>query len=356
MSLSEHFAAAPAGKRALCVSIHDVAPATWSDCLRLLDAVRAVADIPLTWLVVPRFHDSAVQSGPCEAMLGSLLAQGHELALHGYTHLDPAPTGLSLRDYLLRHVYTQREGEFAAIGAAEARCRIQLGLDWFNERGWHPSGFVAPAWLLGREAWRALAGYPFAYTTTYRRFYLLSDDVVVSNRFQADPFRGDPFGGDPVGDDLVGDDPVGDDRGEGDRFKGYPVEGRVIHAPALVYAARNRAGRLLSPYAIALLARCMERAPLLRLALHPRDAQHPMLMRHMQTLLTELLHTHAPMTKDKFATSMAAALNRPAANQRIISPPAVSQPAISQPAVSQSAVSQPAISRPAISPPSARRP
>ena len=44
----------PIDEQVLCVSIHDVAPATWTDCLRLVQAVRAVADIPLTWLVVPQ--------------------------------------------------------------------------------------------------------------------------------------------------------------------------------------------------------------------------------------------------------------------------------------------------------------
>lgn len=82
----------------------------------------------------------------------------------------------------------------------------------------------------------------------------------------------------------------------------------MIHAPALVYSTRNRAGRALSPYAVAVLARCMERAPLLRLALHPRDAQHPALMRHMQALLVELLHTHAPMTKATFAVRIATSM------------------------------------------------
>ena len=38
--------------RTLCVSIHDVAPATWPDCQRVIAAVHAVAPIPLTLLVL----------------------------------------------------------------------------------------------------------------------------------------------------------------------------------------------------------------------------------------------------------------------------------------------------------------
>jgi predicted deacetylase len=78
------------------VAIHDVALATWPDCQRLLQALRAVADIPLSWLVVPCYRDNAARSPACEAALESLLGQGHELVLHGYTHVDsgPPPAGM----------------------------------------------------------------------------------------------------------------------------------------------------------------------------------------------------------------------------------------------------------------------
>ena len=157
----------------LCVSIHDVAPATWSDCLRLVEAVRAVADIPLTWLVVPHYHFRPEQSPGMEACLNVALERGDELALHGYSHLDTEAGSGGLRARFLRNVYTRREGEFAALTEAEARRRLELGLDWFAARGWTPTGFVPPAWLLGEGAWRALRDAPFAYTTTFSHFHCL---------------------------------------------------------------------------------------------------------------------------------------------------------------------------------------
>ena len=157
----------------LCVSIHDVAPATWSDCLRLVEAVRAVADIPLTWLVVPHYHFRPEQSPAMEACLNVALERGDELALHGYSHLDTEAGSGGLRARFLRNVYTRREGEFAALTEAEARRRLELGLDWFAARGWTPTGFVPPAWLLGEGAWRALRDAPFAYTTTFSHFHCL---------------------------------------------------------------------------------------------------------------------------------------------------------------------------------------
>jgi predicted deacetylase len=248
-------------QRALCVSIHDVAPATWPDCLRLWQAVREVADIPLTWLVVPRYHGVRSESAAFDAALAGLLAQGHELALHGYTHLDTGPPPLSLREAFARRVFTRREGEFAAIGRAQAQRRLALGCAWFAARGWPVQGFVAPAWLLGEGAWEALRATPFLYTTTLRRFYCLRGQDGVS---AAEP----------------------------------PP---ALYAPSLVYSARNAAGRGASRLAMSLGASMLAQAPLVRLSLHPPDARHPALLRHMQQLAESLLAARRPLTKAAFA-------------------------------------------------------
>jgi hypothetical protein len=263
--MSANEVAATAGLPALCVSIHDVAPATWDDCLRLHDAVRAVADIPMTWLVVPCYHGQPTRSVPMESGLEALLAAGHELALHGYTHRDDAPaaSSLSLLQRWTRNVYTRSEGEFANLGEAQARARIALGRAWFAARGWPVSGFVAPAWLLGPGAWRALtkpcatrgegAAAPlFRYTTTLARFHWL-----------------------------------------------HPTH--ALWAPSLVYTARNRAGRMLSPLGIDLAGPVQRNAALVRLSLHPSDARHPELMRHMQRVLAQLLQRRHALTKAAFA-------------------------------------------------------
>ena len=42
--------------RALTVVLHDVAPATWPAVERLRRCVRSVAPLPVTQLVVPRWH------------------------------------------------------------------------------------------------------------------------------------------------------------------------------------------------------------------------------------------------------------------------------------------------------------
>lgn len=160
-------------KAVVSVVIHDVAPVNWAACQRVLAAVREVADVPTTLLTVPRFHMQPSDQR-FEDELTSLMTQGHELALHGYVHLDQGkPRGW--RDHLWRRVYTNGEGEFHALGKAEATLRLRAGLRWFARRSWPVHGFVAPAWLLSQGTWEALWELPLRYTATLSSVYALAD-------------------------------------------------------------------------------------------------------------------------------------------------------------------------------------
>lgn len=237
---------------ALCVSIHDVAPATWPQCEYLLQAIRTVADIPVTLLVVPAYHRQNTPDRSFDDRLEQRLARGDELALHGYTHLDEAPPAVGMRETLVRHVYTRSEGEFYAIDCSEACRRLALGCKWFAQRGWPLEGFVAPAWLMGPGAWQALAEFPFQYTTTLRCFHLLA-------------------------------------------------EGRALYSPSLVYTVRNAWRRCMSRACIDLAFRSQQHNPLLRLSLHPVDAAYPDIVRHAQRIIAAALRVRQPMTKASFA-------------------------------------------------------
>lgn len=256
--------AAARQRPALCVSIHDVAPATWDECRRLAQAVREVAELPLTWLVVPQYHRAGGEPARMEAGLEQALAQGDELALHGFTHLDTAPRGPGLSERFLRGSYSH-EGEFAALPADEAARRIQRGLDWFAERGWPVHGFVPPAWLMGEGAWQALRAFDFDYTTTFLRFHLLGAGAGTA------------------------------------RTAGTIGRSGAVLSPSLVYAARNRTGRFASPLLANALTLALARRPLIRLSLHPPDVRHPRLLRHAQATVERLLASHTAMTKAAFA-------------------------------------------------------
>src|SRR6185369_14504453 len=78
----------PTLRPALCISIHDVAPATWADCARLLEALAPLGPLPLTLLVVPDYHrQGAAVPGWYRHAVERRLEMGDELALHGWNHL-----------------------------------------------------------------------------------------------------------------------------------------------------------------------------------------------------------------------------------------------------------------------------
>lgn len=242
--------------QALCVSIHDVAPATWPACERLIDAVQAVVTIPLTLLVVPHYHrriDSV--GGRYERRLEGCLDAGHELALHGYTHLDEGPPPAGLIECFRRRIYTRGEGEFSSIDVGEARRRLERGMEWFAGRGWPLKGFVAPAWLLSDGSWQALRSSGFAYTTTLARFHVLP-------------------------------------------------RGETVWSPSLVYSSRGASLQRASRRWNANLARRLRGAPLLRLSLHPPDVLDEHTLRHWQRLLESIAASRDAMTKSQFADAL----------------------------------------------------
>lgn len=240
--------------RAVNLSLHDVSPATWPACERVIKALQAVAPVAMTLLVVPDYHRSGRidQDADFLRAMEARLAAGDELALHGYYHLDDAAPGSAPWDALRRRFYTAGEGEFAALPAAEARARLERGLALFTRLGWPCAGFVAPAWLLGPGAWEALRDSPFLYTTTLRGLYNLRN-------------------------------------------------GHYLATQSLVYSVRSPWRVWLSRRWNPLLFRRLQDKALIRLSLHPADAAHPEVLRDWQRFLASALEERQAMTKEHFA-------------------------------------------------------
>ena len=251
-------------QRTVCVVLHDVAESTHDACLRLLDAVREVAgDVPATLLVVPRYHGET-PSSRFEAWLDGRVERGDELALHGLTHRDEgAPDGWI--DRLRRSSYTRGEGEFWALSRDEALARIDVGLAWFARHRWPLAGFVAPAWLLGPGAREAVAQRPFAYTSTLRQLVHLP-------------------------------------------------EGRAITSQSVVYSTSSAWRRASSLAWNAAVARGVGANPLLRLELHPRDADFDTVRRSWQAILRQGL-------RDRSASTVASFMRRDRAGEAAAADP-----------------------------------
>ena len=121
-------------------------------------------------LVVPDYHHegSFARHREFVSWLRALEADGHEIVIHGYFHERPPQTKESLHDKLLTRIYTQNEGEFYDLSYEEALRRITTARDEFRAHGLKPRGFIAPAWLLGDEAQRAVCDAQLEYTTRLR--------------------------------------------------------------------------------------------------------------------------------------------------------------------------------------------
>jgi len=224
----------PPPEKALVVSIHDVSPWTESVVERMLDELQDAGVRRTSLLVVPNYHRRGwlPESERFCRWLREKVALGHEAVLHGCEHLrTPTPADSPL-ERLITEGYTAGEGEFHDLSFDEASVRLARGLRTFEEIGLYPRGFIAPAWLLGSEARRAVAASGFDYTVTLRQF--------------------------------------------------IPLDGSApTRSQSMVYSVRSAWRRSVSLGWNELLFRAMESAPLLRIAVHPVDTRHGRIREHM---------------------------------------------------------------------------
>jgi len=238
------------GRQSLLLVLHDVAPHTWPDYQAFVEAVDALGEIPMSWLVVPDFHKQypLAAAKHFRQMLEQRLRRGDELVLHGFYHADDSPPPRSARDYFMRRIYTS-EGEFSRLDQACALERLEAGMALFRRYDWPLAGFVAPAWLMSEGTRQALSTLPLHYTSDRQRFYRLPDFTPVA-------------------------------------------------APGLVWSARSAWRRGLSKIVCELQAAYLQQAPVIRLGLHPVDMRHDFSRRYwMQTLQQLLRQGRTPLTK-----------------------------------------------------------
>jgi len=237
-------------KPSLLLVLHDVAPQTWADYQPFVEAVDALGDVPMTWLVVPDFHKhNDLQAHPAfRRLLSERSARGDELALHGYFHCDDGPIASNPRDWFMRRIYTH-EGEFYSLSRQEALARLHAGIDVFERNHWPLHGFVAPAWLMSEGTRQALRQLPLSYTSDPQHFYRLPDFTPVD-------------------------------------------------APGLVWSARSAWRRGLSKLVSDQREQQWRQAPVIRLGLHPVDMRHEFSRNYwLQTLKRLLAEGRVPMTK-----------------------------------------------------------
>ena len=224
----------------LLASIHDVSPRFEAEAERLLDLFVGVMREPrVALLVVPDYWGEApIRAGtPFARRLRRWRELGVEIFLHGWSHRDTHVHPDPLRR-LMASQMTAGEGEFLGLDRAQARARLEAGRSLLEDVTGHPvAGFVAPAWLYGPGALEALAelGFPLAE----------------------------------------------------DHFRVWrPVTGEVVaRGPVVTWASRTR-GRMIASLAAAAAARAaLKRTRVQRVAAHPGDTAHPVLMQSVRRTL-----------------------------------------------------------------------
>lgn len=239
--------------RALVVTIHDVAPATLAQVRKLREALTRWGVARATLLAVPHFHGGVrlADDAATTRWLRDRCAAGDEVALHGYYHVQAgAPAGRW--DRLRARVFTAGEGECLAPREALAAL-VSRGLDELTSLlGAAPLGFVAPAWLEPRGLGALLEQHGFTWHETS-----LALEALAPRR-------------------------------------------RVL-APVIGYATRSALRQAAALAWSRALTLALQRATLLRLAVHPADAGSPAVLRELERVVRLTL-------RDRHAVTTSAAL------------------------------------------------
>jgi len=230
-----HMGLMPTGsERSLLASIHDVSPRFESEVDELLDLLAPHVGDRLAMLVIPDHWGEApiVPGSPFARRLRRWADDGVEIFLHGYYHRDLAGHRAA-GDRLRAKFMTAGEGEFLGLSSDEAEARIIEGRALLEDViGRRIDGFIAPAWLYGDGAHRALVRCRIPIAENHLRVW-------------------------------------------------SPMSGaELARGPVITWASRTRA-RLASSL---LAARVLRRAPIqvLRIGVHPPDCRHPALVRSIK--------------------------------------------------------------------------
>jgi uncharacterized protein len=240
---------AHSGTRALVVSLHDVSPHTREECDAILKDLAARGVPRVSLLVIPDHHHRGhMQADPdFVSWLREQAGAGHEVVIHGYYHQRARRAGESAKDKLTTRIYTADEGEFYDLGRPEATALVTRARAEFEQLGFAPAGFIAPAWLLSGEAENALHDLHIAYTT---RLASVTD-----------------------------------------------LESGTTHrSQSLVWSVRSGWRRWTSLRWNSFLFRRLVSSPLLRISIHPVDLQHAGIWQQIGELVSEALADREPLT------------------------------------------------------------
>lgn len=239
----------------LIVSLHDVSPLTRPACESILDDLARVGCRAVSLLVIPNHHGKApIRDAPgFDSWVRDRVCCGDEAVLHGYYHLREKRAPAGWWASVVANHYTAGEGEFFDLTKAAATDLLSRGRADFEACGLKPTGFIAPAWLLGEDARRAVEAAGFAYTTRLRMV--------------------EPLGEPPL---------------------------KPVPSQSLVWSTRAAWRRLLSLGWNRLLFHSLAKNPVLRIGLHPPDWSYPAIRQQILALTRAALAGRRSITYENW--------------------------------------------------------
>jgi predicted deacetylase len=171
--------------------------------------------------------------------------------IHGYTHLRAARDGESLRERITTRFYTAGEGEFFDLDTETAAHLVEQAKEEFREAGFETEGFIAPAWLLSKQAEAGIRQIGCQYTTRL-------DSVI----------------------DLQA--------------------GRTYYSQSLVWSVRSAWRRAMSLAWNGVLFNMLRGNPLMRISVHPADVHYPMIWRQIRRCVARALEQRASYTYERW--------------------------------------------------------
>lgn len=230
---------------ALLVTIHDVTP-TLQARVKTLWALCAERGIVPGLYVVPDWHGGSPIEGDAAFVqwLRDRAADGAEIFLHGERH-DEVGLPRSWQDELRAVGRTNREGEFLTLDYDAARARIDRGIGRLQAIGLAPIGFVPPAWLAKGATHDAVRDAGLAVSE--------SDSAIFVHARRA-----------------------------------------VIASPVLRWSARGAFRSYGSVLQERIRWRTQRGMPVMRIALHPADLDHPAVERNIHVALDAWMRVRRP--------------------------------------------------------------
>ena len=234
----------------LLLSVHDVTPAHRQRLERIEERLAAWKATRVTYLLVPDFHgrhpvrgDTGFAAWCCRTRPFAV-----SWALHGFLHSDRQGRGtspLTAIEKLKARLLTGGEGEFIHLTTAEMRVRLASGDAVFEAcLGTRPQTFVAPAWLFPPGLLPVLREAGVRFTEDHTHLY----DLATGAR---------------------------------------------LACPVMTWATRSRLHTVGSLAFSAAWRRLVRRHPIVRVAIHPHDVDHPQVMRDIGSLVQEVAASRA---------------------------------------------------------------